>query len=55
MRRNEAPMLQRIYRLQPDSVGDEKGGIRANHSTKATMQHEYHTKIVKNYYINYNT
>jgi hypothetical protein len=29
-------MLQRIYRLQPDSVGDEKGGIRANHSTKAS-------------------
>jgi len=29
-------MLQRIYRLQPDSVGDEKGGIRANYSKKAS-------------------
>jgi hypothetical protein len=36
MRRNEAPMLQQIYRLRPDSVGDKNGGIRANHSTKAS-------------------
>ncbi len=32
MRRNEAPMLQQIYRIQLDSVGDKKGGIRANNS-----------------------
>jgi hypothetical protein len=36
MRRNEAPMLQQIYRIQPDSVGDKNGGIRANHSTIAS-------------------
>ncbi len=36
MRRNEAPMLQQIYRIQPDSVGDKKVGIRANHYTIAS-------------------
>jgi hypothetical protein len=36
MRRNEAPMLQQIYRIQLDSVGDKKGGTRANHSTIAS-------------------
>jgi hypothetical protein len=41
-------MLQQIYRLRPDSVGDKNGGIHANHSTKqATMQHQYYFKIVK--------
>jgi hypothetical protein len=36
MRRDEAPILQQIYRLQPDSVGDKKGEICANHSTIAS-------------------
>ena len=36
MRRNEAPVLQQVYRLRPDSVGDKNGGIRANHSTIAS-------------------
>ncbi len=36
MRRNEAPVLQQVYRLRPDSVGDKNGGIRANHSTTAS-------------------
>ncbi len=48
MRRNEAPMLQQIYRLQPDSVGDKTGGYaRTTPQKQATMQHEYYFKIVK--------
>ncbi len=48
MRRNEAPMLQQVYRLRPDSVGDKNGGYaRTTPRQQATMQHEYYFKFVR--------